>query len=188
MERIIALIAAVAMLLTLVACGPTIVTEYDANTGKITKTTESGGAELANKDICMGGGFSAVKLEATGASTGTPLPDCFLGGGVFGLISSPKSSNRPIIGGSTTYSWINTLWNSKARSTEFRYVGSPNEDATTTAARLAAILEYQQGLDSQEAATLSASHLKAMGACKLGISPDPSAGTFVPAIKPQAVK
>jgi hypothetical protein len=163
MRRTLALFVMTIMSMLLVACGPTIVTEYDSN-GKITKTTEGGGAELANKDICTSGGFSAVKLEATGTSSGTILPDCFLGGGVFGIISSPKSSTRPIMGGSTTYSWLSSIWNSKAHSSEFRYIGSPNESPTDTAARLQALLAYQQGLISAEEANAAIAKLQAMAA------------------------
>jgi len=99
-----------------------------------------GCASLREKSVAAAGTVSAVKIEAAGgSSTGTPLPNVLMGGAAFAFADSPDSDRRVMFVRAARSSVLSKIFGLGLDDSATIYIGSPDETAAETEARVKAL-------------------------------------------------
>ena len=139
MKEIFLLIIVTAVSLSGCVSKTTTYTKETKTDGTVIETTvtESDGSLLTEKTFVTAGNLQGVKIETTGStSTGTLLPNFFMGGGNSIVLSSPGNDDRPVFCYSRSISLLGSLTNGEASGISFAYKGVKGETAEQTQKRI----------------------------------------------------
>lgn len=157
--------AVFAAVMLLVGCATKTIdyTKTTAPDGTVTEKTVTtiSGSALSSKTVAGSGSVQALKIETTGSTaSGTMLPNVILGGGNSAITTSPADDNRPVCAYSRSTSILGSLTNATAAGVSWVYIGTANETAAQTAARVEAL----QALSDSSALSSSTGKIDAAAA------------------------